>query len=108
MASYGLPEMDLGFMFLQPFRAHQYLDKAQVLEAYWAARLAREGEILSREEREIRQFYADAVWGLWLVPVAYKMAAHPFPFGSAVAVYWESMFGVLEGHLRALSSRVLL
>ncbi|NUM47666.1 MAG: phosphotransferase [Anaerolineales bacterium] len=108
MASYGLPEMDLGFMFLQPYRAHQYLEKARVLEAYWAARLAREGAIPSCEEREIRQFYADAVWGLWLVPVAHKMAAHPFPPGSVVADYWQSMFGVLEGHLRGLCGRVLL
>ncbi len=108
MASYGLAEMDLGFMFLQPYRAHQCLDKARVLDAYWAARFAREGAIPSCEEREIRQFYADAVWGLWLVPVAHKMAAHPFPPGSVVADYWQSMFGVLEGHLRGLCGRVLL
>ncbi|HNB54984.1 MAG TPA: phosphotransferase [Anaerolineales bacterium] len=108
MASSGLAEMDLGFMFLQPYRAHQCLDKARVLDAYWAARHAWEGEIPAREERDIRQFYADAVWGLWLVPVAHKMAAHPFPPGSAVATYWQSMFGVLEAHLRGLSGRVLL
>ena len=107
MASYGLPEMDLGFMFLQPHRAHRYLDKARVLDVYWAARHALEGEIPSCEERKIRQFYADAVWGFWLVPVAHKMAVHPFPPGSTVAVYWESMFGVLFEHLQRLSRDVL-
>lgn len=108
MASYGLPEMDLGFMFLQPYRAHQYLNKEGVLDAYWAVRICQEGTILTIEERKIRQYYADAVWGLWLVPVAHKMAVHPFPPGSAVQKYWESMFGVLETHLRGLCSRVLL
>ena len=108
MASYGLPEMDLAFMFIQPFRAHRFLDKARVLDAYWAARHAREGNIPPCNARKIRQFYADAVWGLWLVPVAHKMAAHPFPPGSAVAVYWETMFGVLFVHLQRLSQDILI
>jgi hypothetical protein len=108
MASFGLAEMDLAFMFIQPYRAHRLLDKARVLDAYWDKRLALEGEIPSCEERKVRQFYADVVWGLWLVPVAHKMAAHPHPPESAVAVYWDSMFGVLFEHLRGLSREILL
>ena len=108
MASWGRAEMDLAFMFLQPYRAHKLLDRARVLDTYWAARHALEGEIPACEERETRQFYADAVWGFWLVPVAHRMAAHPFPPGSVVDTYWKSMFGVLQDHLQRLSRDILL
>ncbi|HJS30135.1 MAG TPA: phosphotransferase [Anaerolineales bacterium] len=103
MASYGLPEMDLAFMFIQPFRAHRLLDKRRLLDAYWAAREALAGETPGRPDREARQFYADSLWGLWLVPVAYRMAVEPPPAGSEVAVYWEGMFRVLHEHLLGLS-----
>jgi hypothetical protein len=95
--------MDLAFMFIQPFRAHRLLDKRRVLDAYWAARQALEGRAPERPERESRQFYADSLWGLWLLPVAYRMAVDPPPAGSEAAVYWQGMFRVLHGHLRGLS-----
>jgi thiamine kinase-like enzyme len=108
MVSFGLPEMDLAFMFIQPFRAHRLLDKTKILDIYWETCLSLGGKIPSQDERETRQFYADAVWGLWLIPVAHKMTIHPYPPDSSVADYWKSMMGVLYEHLARLSRLVLL
>jgi hypothetical protein len=106
MAGWGLAELDLAFMFLQPFRSEQYLDRGRVLASYWAQRRALEGVCPPAEERQATQDHADAMWALSLVPVAHRVAAKPYPTGSAPQVYWKSMFGVLHERLADLCERL--
>lgn len=102
MAGYGPAELDLAFIFLQPFRSALHLDRAEVLNYYWARRSGLEGVPRSADEQEAMQRSADAVWALSLVPVACSVAAKPYPSGSAPAAYWDAMFGVLYDRLRTL------
>jgi hypothetical protein len=102
MLGWGLPELDLAYMFTQPFRSAEGLDRTRMLDYYWDRRQALEGTIPPPAQRRWRQRHADAVLALWLVPVAHRVAAHPFPAGSAPRRYWRSMFGVLYERLGAL------
>jgi hypothetical protein len=108
MAGWGLPEMDLAFMFLQPFRSAASLDRETVLEAYWRERYNLEGHVPPRTARRARQFFADALWGLYLIPVAHRSIHQPFPAGSPPHQYWESMRGVLFEWLERLGREDLL
>ncbi len=105
MAGWGLAELDLAFMFLQPFRSAQQLDRGETLAAYWAQRQAMEGTCPPYEERQAVQNHADALWALSLIPVAHRVAARPHPAGSAPHIYWESMYGVLHERLADLCNR---
>jgi len=106
MLGWGLAQMDLAFMFLQPFRSHQSLDRDAALNYYWAQRQKLEGRQQTAVARQAIQRYADALWALWLVPVAYRMALSPYPAGSGPRIYWDSMFGVLEERLQQLCRHV--
>ena len=103
MVGRGLAELDLAFMFLQPFGSHRKLDRAAALAFYWRERERIEQPMVSAGERDRRQRYADALWALWLIPVAHKMAHYPFPPASPPRIYWESMFAVLADRLAAFN-----
>jgi Ser/Thr protein kinase RdoA (MazF antagonist) len=103
MVGMGLAEMDLAFMFLQPFGSHRQLDRQAALNHYWHRRSQLDGHHPSKTERQFRQRYADALWALWLIPVAHRMASSSFPTGSPPQIYWDSMFGVLGERLLTLS-----
>jgi len=106
MAGYGPAELDLAYMFLQPFRSARSIDRAGALEYYWEQRKDLEGHFPSGGHRGAMQTQADAVWALSLVPVAYKVASKPYSSGSAPAAYWTSMIGVLEERLRELCAAI--
>lgn len=106
MLGWGLAEMDLAFMFLQPFRSHCALDRQAALDYYWAQRRKLEGKRRTAVAQQSIQRYADALWALWLVPVAFRMARSPYPAGSAPRTYWDSMFGVLGERLQQLCQDV--
>lgn len=102
MAGWGLAEIDLAFLFMQPFWNMRYVDRRQALAYYWTQRQALEGKRWPAKERQARQHYADALLALSLVPVAHRMAHHPYPPDSFPARYWRSMFGVLHARLKEL------
>lgn len=102
MVSWGLAEMDLAYMFCQPYRSHRFIHKAEALDYYWAERERLEGIRVSEVERAYRQRYADTVLVLWLIPVASRMALAPFPADSPVRHFWDSNFQVLNERLQAL------
>jgi hypothetical protein len=106
MAGWGLAELDLAFMFLQPYRSARHLDRSQVLASYWARRQALEGKCPPAEERQAAQSHADSLWALSLIPVAHRVGARPYPKGSAPQRYWEAMFEVLHERLTDLSSEL--
>ncbi len=102
MLSCGLAEMDLAYMFCQPYRSHRFIHKAEALDYYWTERSRLEGMNLSHIERAHRQRYADTLLVLWLIPVAHRMALAPYPADSPVRHFWDSNFQVLNDHLLAL------
>jgi Ser/Thr protein kinase RdoA (MazF antagonist) len=106
MAGWGLAELDLAFMFMQPFHSTRRIDRGQTLAHYWAQRQALEGKCPPADERQAVQGHAEAVWALSLAATGYRVAADPFPSDSAAAAYWNSMFGVLYEHLIALCERL--
>jgi len=95
-------ELDLAYMFLQPFDNACGVDRQAALDCYWDARRTLEGRVASPAERAATQRRADALLALWLVPVAARRLLTPFPAGSSGRVYWDSMSGVLERRLREL------
>ena len=106
MASWGLPEMDLSYMFLQPFRSHRRLRRPQVMSWYWGARSALGDAVPSPAQRLARQLYADQLWALWLIPVAHRAQHYPFPPLSFPRVYWDVMYFVLGERLQDLCQRI--
>lgn len=102
MVGSGPAELDLAYMFLQPFDNARNVDRPAALDWYWQARRGLEGRIPSPAERAASQEYADALLALWLIPVAARRLLTPFPPGSGARAYWDSMSRVLERRLGAL------
>ena len=105
MVGSGPAELDLAYMFLQPFDNARGVDRQAALDWYWAARQGLEGRIPSAVERAAAQEYADGLLALWLIPVAARRLLTPFPPGSGARAYWDSMSHVLERRLRELCHR---
>jgi hypothetical protein len=106
MVGWGMAELDLAFMFMQPFHGALLLNRTEALDYYWRHRENLQGGHRSVEERRAVQNHADALWALSLVPVAYRVVTNPHPKGSAPQRYWESMFGVLHDRLRSLCETI--
>ncbi len=106
MATWGEPEMDLAYLFLQPYGSARRIDRSAALAHYWAVRASLQGSIPDPATRSERQTHADRVMALALVRVAHRVARSPFPAGSAQEAYWASMFRVLEAKLRDLIAAI--
>jgi hypothetical protein len=102
MLGWGMAELDLAFMFMQPFRSAEEVDRHAALDYYWEQRRAMGGADLPSGERKTRQKHADACWALSLVPVAHQAVTQPYPDGSAERAYWDAMLGVLGERLAQL------
>lgn len=103
MLSWGLAELDMAYLFMQPFRATRLINRAAALAYYWEQRQRAGEEIPSPQERAARQRHADAVLALALTPMAYQRAIQPFPVDSVPWRYWNSMHSVLSERLLDLS-----
>ena len=107
MVGSGPAELDLAYMFMQPFDNTRAVDRQAALAWYWQQRRLAPGggppgEIPRPAERARAQHLADAVLALWLIPVAHQRLLTPFPPGSAPRRYWDAMSRVLERRLREL------
>ncbi len=102
MVGWGLAEMDLAYMFLGPFGNHRRLNRQKALDYYWRQRQQLSGQRPPADELKALQFYADALWALWLIPVASKVARSPYPPGSPPRLYWDAMYVVLSQRLKEL------
>lgn len=102
MVGWGLAELDLAFMFMQPYRSARRVRREEALDYYWEQRRAIEGNLPSLDQRQRMQRHADALWALSLIPVAHRVASRPFPAGTEPARYWDSMFAVLYDRLSDL------
>jgi hypothetical protein len=106
MLGWGMAELDLAFMFMQPFRSSEGINRSDALDYYWEQRSALGGSAPAPDERWILQRHADALWALSLVPVAHQACVKPYPDGSAARAYWDAMFGVLHECVRRLCEDV--
>ncbi len=104
MVGSGPAEMDLAYVFMQPFGNTRQVDREVMLDVYWQERQRLEGVVPPVEERRERQRWADALFALWLIPVAWERSQQSFPPGSAPRVYWDSMHAVLDERLQALTA----
>lgn len=95
MAGWGAAELDLAYLFVQPFRSGQALSHAEAVDCYWQARRSIEASIPPAGERRKRQRYADLFMTLWLIPLLAKGLASSFPRGNLIREYWRGMQGVL-------------
>lgn len=102
MVGTGPAELDLAYMFMQPFDNARAVDRRAAQEWYWQRRRLVSGKIPTVAERARNQRLADAVLALWLIPVAHQRLLSPFPPGSTPRLYWDSMSRVLERRLREL------
>jgi hypothetical protein len=89
-------------MFMLPFRSTRNICRQAALDYYWARREMLEGQRPPARERRAMQRHADAVWALYLIPVAHRVAKKPYPPGSGPRAYWDAMFGVLYERLEEL------
>lgn len=99
MAGWGPAELDLAYLFMQPYRSNRSLSQLETLRIYWTERQQLEGRIPPEATILAAQRLADARLALALVPVAYRAALQPHPPGSKAGRYWEAMFGVLGERL---------
>lgn len=106
MVGWGLAEMDLAYLFMQPFGSSSQIDRQEALDYYWNQRLALEGRIPPLDERQSIQNFADSLFALAEVLAAEKVAKKPYPPGSAPRAYWNAMYGVLYQRLIELCERV--
>lgn len=103
MFSCGDAEMDLAYLFCQPYRSHRAINRTRALDYYWQERERLGGSRYTAAERAFRQRYADTLLLLWLIPVAYRMAQSPYPPHSPVRQFWDSNFSMLEERLQTLA-----
>ena len=106
MGGWGWAEIDLAYLFLQPFGSADATERQEILAEYWLHRQAVEGHIPPAEERREIQWLAEALFALSQVRVAHKVAETPYPTGSAPQAYWQAMFVVLQRKLKELSESI--
>ena len=102
MVGTGPAELDLAYMFMQPFDNTRAIDRQAALAWYWEQRRSLSAGIPTVAARAHAQRQADTILALWLIPVALQRLLSPFPSGSAPRLYWDSMSRVLERRLREL------
>ncbi len=102
MVGTGPAELDLAYMFMQPFDNTRAVARQAALAWYWEQRRLLSGDSPPATGRAQAQQLADAVLALWLIPVAQQRLLTPFPPGSAPRRYWDAMSWVLERRLREL------
>ena len=102
MAGWGLPEIDLAYLFIQPFQTMREVDVAAAMHTYWSYRQQLEGTIPPAAERHARLQHAHALFRLSLLEVAYQRAQNPLPPGSFADLYWQAMFPLLYTRLQEL------
>jgi hypothetical protein len=102
-----MAELDLAYLFMQPYRSAAGIDRPAAESFYWQERTRLGGgREYTQAERRFRQRHANIVLALRQLIVAHYMALAPYPVGSAPHTYWQEMFVVLEERLRELCSSV--
>jgi Phosphotransferase enzyme family len=104
MGGWGPGEIDLAYLFTQPYGASAEIPRHEALDAYWIHRQELEGRLPAASERMGRQWLADSLFALGEVGVAHRVALQPFPPGSAPHRYWQAMYAVLYNRLAELAS----
>jgi thiamine kinase-like enzyme len=102
MAGWGIAELDLAYMYIQPYQSARKVDQRSAIEYYWTYREDIEGKTFPRERIFARQRYANAILAISLVVVANQVANNPYPSGSAPHAYWLNMFKLLFRELSRL------
>lgn len=100
MLGYGAAEMDLAYLFMQPFRNARHVQRADALAYYWDQRAAHGDTPPPAQERAERIHWAERCLLLWFIPLAHKAAANPYPAGTQARRFWDAMLAVLAERLQ--------
>lgn len=100
MLGCGAAEMDLAYLFMQPFRNARHVHRAEALAYYWDQRAALGDTPPPAQERAERIHWAERSLVLWFIPLAHRAAAHPYPAGTQARRFWDAMFTVLGERLQ--------
>lgn len=102
MVGWGPAEVDLAYLFLEPYQGARELPAATVWDVYWQERQKLEGSIPSRELRQGIQRQAEVLLALSLIRVARSVARSPYPINTRPGAYWRVMHETLPSRLRGL------
>jgi hypothetical protein len=102
MVGWGPAEVDLAYLFLEPYQGARELQAVKVWDVYWQERHKLEGSIPARELRQDIQRQAEVMLALSLIQVARSVARSPYPINSRPGAYWRVMHETLPSRLRAL------
>ena len=102
----GMPEFDLAYIDLQPFKSGRLIPRSELLDLYWCYRAEIDSDIPSPDERCARQFHADVVTTLWLTAPASHVAIHPYPEGTPPHMHWASQYGIVYNRLKSLTQEI--
>ena len=102
----GMPEFDLAYIDLQPFKSGRLIPRSELLDLYWCYRAEIDSDIPSPDERIARQFHADVVTTLWLIAPASHVAIHPYPEGTPPHMHWASQYGIVYNRLKSLTQEI--
>jgi phosphotransferase family enzyme len=105
-AGIGMPEMDLAYIDLQPFRSGRLIPREELLSTYWKMRGCLHGDVPPPGERSLRQIHADLIMALWLTRPAGRVALHPYPEGTYPRMHWDSHFGIIYDRLKELTGEI--
>ena len=102
----GMPEFDLAYIDLQPFKSGRGIPRPELLDLYWCLRSEIDTQIPSPRERHLRQLHADVVFTLWLTASASRVALRPYPEGTYPHMHWASQFGIVYNRLKTLTQEI--
>jgi hypothetical protein len=100
--TWGIAELDLAYLFNQPFGSARQIERQPALDYYWEQRYKWSGWIPSLAERRAVQRHADILMSFTLLQVGTQAALYPHPAGSFPRIYWDSQFINLRQHLQQM------
>lgn len=101
-ATWGVAELDIAYLFNQPFSSARQIDRQAALRYYWAQRQSIDGLKRPIEERFTIQRLADITMAFTLIYKGHQAALHPYPPGTYPRLHWDSQFGILYDRLQIL------
>jgi hypothetical protein len=101
-ATWGVAELDIAYLFNQPFSSARHIDRQAALRYYWTQRQSIDGLKRPIEENFAIQRLADITMAFSLIYKGHQAARHPYPQGTYPRLHWDSQFGILYDRLQTL------
>ncbi len=103
-ATWGMAQLDLAYLFNQPFSSARNIDRQSALDYYWELRQKISPDPESSTDKETIQRHADIIMCFTLIAVGQRAVNAPYPKGTYPFQHWESMFVILNKRLCELAA----